>query len=101
MITRFSPLCWALPMNASFNPKDPQAKMVLGEAAALQKTIYMKTGPEYIEWLRSTELPGMGMGPDLVEEFVGSLERLDGKGFRQFFQVCFISIIFCSAWDFS
>ena len=87
MITRFSPLCWALPMNASFNPKDPQAKMVLGEAAALQKTIYMKTGPEYIEWLRGSELPGMGMGPDLVGEFVGSLERLDGKGFRQFFQV--------------
>ncbi|KAL1954493.1 hypothetical protein VTO42DRAFT_1104 [Malbranchea cinnamomea] len=86
MITRFSPLCWALPMNASFNPKDAQAKLVLGEAAGLQKIIYAKTGPEYIDWLRSTELPGMGMGPDLIEEFVGSLERFDQKGFRQFFQ---------------
>ncbi|EER29429.1 pre-tRNA nuclear export protein [Coccidioides posadasii str. Silveira] len=86
MITRFSPLCWALPMNPSFNPKDAQAKQVLGEAAALQKIIYLKTGPEYVRWLRETELPGMGMGPDLVNEYVGSLEMLDIKGFRQFFQ---------------
>ncbi|EEP77038.1 conserved hypothetical protein [Uncinocarpus reesii 1704] len=88
MMTRFSPLCWALPMNASFNPKDAQAKQVLGEAATLQKKIYCKTGPEYVRWLRETELPGLGMGPDLVNEYVGSLEMLDTKGFRNFFQVC-------------
>jgi exportin-T len=88
MITRFSPLCWALPMNPSFNSKDAQAKLVLGEAAALQKVIYLKTGPTYVKWLRENELPGLGMGADLVDEFVGSLERLDAKGFRQFFQVC-------------
>lgn len=87
MITRFSPLCWALPMNPSFNSKDAQAKQVLGEAATLQKIIYSKTGAEYVRWLRETELPGLGMGPDLVNEYVGSLEGLDVKGFRQFFQV--------------
>ncbi|KAI1951540.1 pre-tRNA nuclear export protein [Ophidiomyces ophidiicola] len=86
MITRFSPLCWALPMNSSFNPKDAQAKHVLGEAATLQKTIYSKTGPEYVRWLRETELPGIGMGFDLINEYVGSLETQDVKGFRQFFQ---------------
>ena len=87
MITRFSPLCWALPMTPSFNSKDAQAKLVLGEAAALQKVIYSKTGPEYIEWLRTNELPGMGMGHELINEYVGSLEKLDLKGFRHFFQV--------------
>ena len=87
MITRFSPLCWALPTTASFNPKDAQAKQVLAEAATLQKIIYAKTGPEYIEWLRGTELPSMGMGGGLVDEYVGSLELLDIKNFRQFFQV--------------
>jgi exportin-T len=88
MITRFSPLCWALPMTTSFNPKDAQAKQVLAEAAGLQKVIYAKTGLEYIEWLRGTELPAMGMGSDLIDEYVGSLELLDVKSFRQFFQVC-------------
>lgn len=88
MITRFSPLCWALPATPSFNSKDAQAKQVLSEAGCLQRTIYSKTGMEYLEYLRNSELPSMGMGGDLVEEFVGALSRLDMKGFRQFFPVC-------------
>ncbi|RDW61843.1 Ran GTPase-binding protein LOS1 [Aspergillus mulundensis] len=85
MITRFSPLCWALPATPSFNSKDAQAKQVLAEAGGLQRIIYSKTGMEYLEYLRDRELPGMGMGADLVEEYVGTLSRLDLKGFRQFF----------------
>nr|Q0CIL3.2 RecName: Full=Exportin-T; AltName: Full=Exportin(tRNA); AltName: Full=Karyopherin-beta; AltName: Full=tRNA exportin [Aspergillus terreus NIH2624] len=85
MITRMSPLCWALPATPSFNSKDAQAKQVLAEAGGLQRTIYGKTGMEYIEYLRDRELPSMGMGAELVEEFVGALSRLDLKGFRQFF----------------
>lgn len=85
MISRFSPLCWALPATPSFNSKDAQAKQVLAEAGGLQRTIYAKTGMEYIEYLRNQELPSMGMGADLIEEFVGALSRLDLKGFRQFF----------------
>lgn len=88
MITRFSPLCWALPATPSFNPKDAQARQVLAEAGNLQRTIFSKTGAEYAEYLRTRELPGMGMGADLIEEFLGALSRLDTKGFRQFFQVC-------------
>lgn len=87
MITRFSPLCWALPTTPTFNPKDAQAKQVLAEAGGLQRTIYSKTGIEYAEYLRNSELPGMGMGADLVEEFLTALGRLDVKGFRQFFPV--------------
>lgn len=87
MITRFSPLCWALPATPSFNSKDAQAKQVLAEAGALQRTIYSKTGVEYTEYLRNSELPSMGMGGDLVEEFVAALSRLDIKGFRQYFPV--------------
>lgn len=90
MITRFSPLCWALPANPSFNPKDAQAKQVLAESGGLQRTIYSKTGAEYAEYLRGSELPGMGMGTELIEEFVGALSRLDFRGFRQFFPVRFL-----------
>lgn len=88
MITRFSPLCWALPTTPTFNPKDAQARQVLAEAGGLQRTIYAKTGAEYAEYLRTRELPGMGMGADLIEEYLNALGRLDMKGFRQFFQVC-------------
>ncbi|KAL2824032.1 Exportin-T [Aspergillus cavernicola] len=85
MITRFSPLCWALPATPSFNSKDALAKQVLAEAGGLQRIIYGKTGLEYMEYLRDRELPGMGMGASLVEEYVGTLSRLDMRGFRQFF----------------
>ncbi|KAJ5908033.1 hypothetical protein N7495_000715 [Penicillium taxi] len=85
MITRFSPPCWALPQTPSFNPKDAQAKLVLAEAGGLQRIIYQKTGMEYINYLRNQELPGMGMNPDVVEEFVTALSQLDMKGFRKFF----------------
>lgn len=88
MISRFSPLCWALPANPSFNSKDAQAKQVLAEAGTLQRTIYSKTGPEYADYLRNNELPAMGMGPDLIEEFLSALTQLDLRGFRQFFPVC-------------
>lgn len=85
MISRFSPLCWALPATPSFNSKDAQAKQVLAEAGGLQRTIYAKAGMEYLEYLRNQELPSMGMGADLIEEFVGALGQSDIKGFRQFF----------------
>lgn len=88
MMTRFSPLCWALPTTQSFNPKDAQAKQVLAEAAGLQRTIYSKCGAEYITWLRDRELPGLGMNGNLIEEYLNALQTLDVKGFRQFFQVC-------------
>lgn len=88
MISRFSPLCWALPANPSFNSKDAQAKQVLAEAGGLQRIIYGKTGMEYADYLRNQELPGMGMGADLIEEYLSALTQLDLKGFRQFFPVC-------------
>ena len=88
MMTRFSPLCWILPATPSFNAKDAQARQVLAEAALLQRTIYSKLGPEYVEYLRVNELPGMvGMSPELIQEFLSALEQLDTKTFRQFFPV--------------
>lgn len=84
---RFSPLCWALPSNSDFNPKDAQGRQVLGEAAALQKTIFTKTGQQYLNYLRDVELRGMGMDESTINDYIGALCTLDQKGFRQYFQV--------------
>lgn len=88
MMTRFSPLCWAIPSNPNFNSKDAQGRQVLGEAAGLQKAIYTKTGQEYLTWLRDIELRGMGMENGVIDEYLRALCTFDPKGFRQFFQVC-------------
>lgn len=89
MFTRFSPLSWALPMSAGFNSKDGQTRHVLQEAGGLQQSIYSKAGAEYVDYLRAQELPGMGMGPDLVGEYTNALTQMDTKGFRNFFLVSY------------
>ncbi|KAL9110240.1 MAG: hypothetical protein Q9227_005147 [Pyrenula ochraceoflavens] len=86
MISRFSPLCWAFLKTSSFSAKDAQARQVLGEAATLQKTIYLKTGQEYLSWLRENELRNMGMNDEMISEYLENLVRQDQKGFKIFFQ---------------
>ena len=87
MMIEFSPTCWAIPSNPNFDPKDAQGKQVLGEAAALQKAIYNKTGQEYLNWLRDVELSGMGMDGGTIEEYLRALCTSDTKEFQRFFKV--------------
>lgn len=87
MMSRFSPLCWALPSNPSFDSKDAQGKQVLNEAALLQKAIYSKTGQAYLTYLREIELSGMGMSSDIIEEYLGALTTSDSRGFQVYFKV--------------
>ncbi|RMZ84500.1 hypothetical protein DV737_g1088, partial [Chaetothyriales sp. CBS 132003] len=82
MIARFSPLCWAMPSNPSFNSKDAQARQVLTEAAALQKTIYLKLGDRYLNWMRDNELRRTGMSDAMVNEFLAKLSGMDMKAYR-------------------
>lgn len=86
MMERFSPLCWALPSQPNFDPKDAQGKQAMGEAAGLQKAIYTKTGEEYLSFLKTTELNSMGMDAGTVDEYLRALSTFDGKGFKQYFQ---------------
>lgn len=87
MMTTFSPTCWAIPSNPSFDPKDAQGKQVLGEAAGLQKAIYNKTGQQYLTWLRNAELNGMGMDAGTIDEYLRALCTSDTKEFQRFFKV--------------
>ena len=87
MIERFSALCWVLPTTPSFDPRDAQARQVLGEIAALQKTIYSKTGEDYLIYLREVCFPGLRMGDGAAEEYVRALRTMDLKAFKQFFMV--------------
>ncbi|KAI9847879.1 MAG: pre-tRNA nuclear export protein [Thelocarpon superellum] len=87
MITRLSPVCWALASNPDFNPKDAQSRQVLSEAAALQKTIYAKTGPAFVSYLKDVWFPSLQLaaGSDVVEEYLRNLQTRDVRAFRQFF----------------
>lgn len=84
MIARFSPLCWALPSIQGFNPRDAQSRQVLQEAAGLQKNIFLKTGAEYLTYLREQELRNMGMGDEMIEDYLGKLSSLDVREWRKY-----------------
>ena len=87
MMTTFSPLCWAIPSDPKFDPKDAQGKQVLAEAAALQKAIYTQTGQVFLDYLRDVELIGMGMDSATTDEYLRALCNTDIKSFQQFFKV--------------
>ena len=81
-ISRLSPLSWAIPAAAGFNPTDPGSRLLVHEIAGLQQEIYRKTGEVYVEALRR-ELVAMGLGLADVEVYVQKL-RGDPKGFKEF-----------------
>lgn len=85
MISRFSPLSWAMASNSSFNRTDAQARQVLQEAAGLQKALYQKNGQAYLTWLRDNELRSMGMSDNMINEYLGTLSTQDTKAFKTFF----------------
>lgn len=85
IMQRFSPLTWTLLSSPSFNPKDAQARTVLGEAAALQWTILRKTGVEYERHLKETEMRNMGFAANVIDEYVQRLEGNDVREFKKFF----------------
>ena len=85
IVQRFSPLTWSLLSSPSFNPKDAQARSVLGEAATLQWTILRKTGMEYERHLRETEMPTMGFPQNIVDEYMKKLESDNVRDFKKYF----------------
>lgn len=85
MIERFTAVSWALPTNPAFNPRDAQTRQVVLEIATVQKTIFDKTGQDYVAYLRDMYFPGMQLGNDAADEYLRALQNNDLKAFRQFF----------------
>lgn len=82
IITRFSPLSWAIPATPGFKVQDPVSRQLVTDIAQLQQEILRKTGSQYLAALEA-ELRGMGAGDGDVSVYVEKL-RGDGKGFKDF-----------------
>jgi exportin-T len=73
LIERFNPICWDVLRDPAFRPnQDAQAKQVLNEMAALQQTIYSKTGSMFVDYLQSSLGEG---GRDFIASLTGSERR--------------------------
>lgn len=85
IIQRFSPLSWSILSSSTFNPKDAQARNVLGEAAMLQWTILRKTGVAYEQHLRESELRNMGFQDAILDDYIQHLQAKEVREFKKFF----------------
>ena len=88
MLTRFSPLTWAIMTKPDLNPtKDSSAGgKILTDVAELQGTLLAKTGREYLVWLRDSELTGLGLGQEAIEWYLNGLctKSGDSRAFKGF-----------------
>jgi exportin-T len=82
VISRFSPLSWAIPATPGFKVQDPVSRQLVTDIAGLQQEIFKKTGPLYLPALEQ-ELLSMGAGDQDVALYVEKL-RGDAKGFKDF-----------------
>lgn len=83
---QYSRLCWELPAKPGFNSKDAQIRLVLGDVATLQRTLYDLKGNGYAAYLADRYFPMIGLPSSLAQEYLQNLSQAkEGKQFKKFY----------------
>ncbi|XP_075712993.1 exportin-T isoform X1 [Rhinoderma darwinii] len=83
------PACFLAPLKPSFDLVDAQTILALSECAVTMKTIYLKRGPECIQYLQQEYLPSLQVSPEIIQEFCQALQQPDAKVFKNYLKVFF------------
>ncbi|KAM4747078.1 exportin-T [Rhinophrynus dorsalis] len=83
------PACFLAPLKPSFDLADAQTVLALSECAVTMKTIYLKRGPECIQYLQQEYLPSLQVAPEIIQEFCQALQQPDAKVFKNYLKVFF------------
>ncbi|XP_064417764.1 exportin-T isoform X1 [Latimeria chalumnae] len=83
------PACFLAPMKQTFDLTDAQTVLALSECAVTLKTIYLKRGPECIQYLQQEYLPSLQVAPEIIQEFCQALQQPDSKAFKNYLKVFF------------
>jgi exportin-T len=85
LMNRVSQLCFELPFQKQeFDLKDAQIRLIAQEIALLLKTLQLKKGDEYLNYL-SGYLINMGLSQSLTNDFASNLVKSDAKSFKKYF----------------
>ncbi|GAK64103.1 ARM repeat-containing protein [Moesziomyces antarcticus] len=79
-------LIFEAPTKDTFDLRDAQAQIVLGEIATLAKTIYAKRGDEAVEYLTQVYFPGIHCPPEMAADFAQNLKTLEAKPFKKYLE---------------
>ncbi|KAG2221392.1 hypothetical protein INT45_012643 [Circinella minor] len=80
------PATFTVPMHASFNVADGQSILVFGEMTSIQKTLYIKHGNEFLEYMNNVFLPSMQCPPETAQTYCQALQQCDNRAFKKYFQ---------------
>lgn len=83
------PACFLAPLKPTFDLADAQTVLALSECAVTMKTIYLKRGPECIQYLQQEYLPSLQVAPEIIQEFCQALQQPDAKVFKNYLKVFF------------
>ncbi|XP_063783635.1 exportin-T isoform X1 [Pseudophryne corroboree] len=83
------PACFIAPLKPTFDLADAQTILALSECAVTLKTIYLKRGPECIQYLQQEYLPSLQVAPEIIQEFCQALQQPDAKVFKNYLKVFF------------
>uniref|UniRef100_A0A8C5WGZ8 Exportin-T n=1 Tax=Leptobrachium leishanense TaxID=445787 RepID=A0A8C5WGZ8_9ANUR len=81
------PACFLAPLKPTFDLADAQTVLALSECAVTIKTIYLKRGPECIQYLQLEYLPSLQVAPEIIQEFCQALQQPDAKVFKNYLKV--------------
>ncbi|KAM4038127.1 exportin-T isoform 2-T2 [Anomaloglossus baeobatrachus] len=83
------PACFLAPLKPTFDLADAQTILALSECAVTMKTIYLKRGPECIQYLQQEYLPSLQVAPEIIQEFCQALQQPDAKVFKNYLKIFF------------
>lgn len=79
--------CWEIPAKPTFNAKDAQMRLLLGDIASLQHSIYEIRRDMYLRYLSERYFPSIGLPSEYCNEYLKQLSTSDLKTFKTFFVV--------------
>ncbi|XP_007893474.1 exportin-T isoform X1 [Callorhinchus milii] len=83
------PACFLAPLKPTFDLADAQTILALSECAITLKTIHLKRGPEFIQYLQQEYLLSLQVAPEIIQEFCQALQQPDSKVFKNYLKVFF------------
>jgi exportin-T len=85
------PAVFEFPIQNDFVIKDGQSILVINEIAHLQFTLSVVYDTQYFEFLANRYLPAANCPPELISEFVTSLQKYDQKQLKKTIKViCYL-----------
>ncbi|XP_057710617.1 exportin-T isoform X2 [Corythoichthys intestinalis] len=83
------PACFQAPLKPTFDLSDAQTVLTLSEVAVTLKTVYVKQGPELLEFLQRDYLPSLRVSPEVAQELCHVLQQPDAKVLKTYLKVFF------------